>query len=322
MRHGSRWAHRRRSLLLSAVLLGWSGCATDRPARPPAAAQPWLEEGFAGRRITTAHFDVISTVRDAEFEAALPAFVEAAYRHYETTLPPSGQVDSKLTMYVFGSRAEWERFTRRRFPVRFPVYSRIRAGGFTEGDVSVSFYPNRAATLATLAHEGWHQYVDSRFDSTIPAWLNEGLACRHEAVQFTGPKPRFMPRHNTFRINDLREAVQMDTLLSLPRLVTTDAGQVISLSGTRAAETYYAQAWALIDFLRHGAGGRHADAFDRLLADITNDTFRIRLSAARLSTSDAAGLSLGELAFQTYFGCASAAVADEYYDHLIRLTGF
>ena len=90
----------------------------------------------------------------------------------------------------------------------------------------------------------------------------------------------------------------------------------------RRTETYYAQAWALVDFLRHGAGGRYAKAFDQLLDDIANDTFRVRLSAAKLATADAATLPLGELTFQTYFGGPSSAAADEYYDHLIRLTGF
>lgn len=322
MRHGSWRAPRHRSLLFSAVLLGLSGCATGGAVRGSATVQPWLEDGFAGRRITTAHFEIISTLRDAEFEAALPAFVEAAHKRYEATLPPPRRADSRLTMYVFGTRTEWERFTRRRFPVRFPIYSRIRAGGFTEGNVSVSFYTNRAATLATVAHEGWHQYVDARFASPIPAWLNEGLACCHEAVQFADSTPRFTPRHNTFRINNLCEAVQTDMLLSLPRLLSTDAGQVIGLSGSRAAETYYAQAWALIDFLQRGAGGRYADAYDRLLGDIANDAFRVRLSAQKLGTPDAVRLSQGELAFQTYFGGTTEVMANEYYDHLIRLTGF
>ena len=322
MRLGPHLAHRYKSLPLLALALAGSGCATfSGPDRAPATMQPWSQEGFTGRRITTAHFDIISTIRDPEFEIALPTFVEAAYKRYEATLPPPGGADTKLTMYVFGTRTEWERFTRRRFPVRYPIYSQIHAGGFTEGDVSVSFYPNRAATLATLAHEGWHQYVGSRFDSPIPAWLNEGLACAHEAVQFAGSEPRFTPRHNTFRINNLREAVRMDTLLSLDQIIATDAGRMIGGGDARRTETYYAQAWALVDFLRHGAGGRYADAFDRLLADIANDTFRVHLSAARLGMTDGAP-ALGELAFQTYFGGPSSGAADEYYDHLIRVTGF
>ena len=322
MGHESRRSRWIRGCLLFAAALSWNGCATEERIRIPGAVQSWSEDGFTGRRITTAHFEIKSTLQDAEFEAALPAFVEAAFERYEATLPAHPKIDSKLTMYVFGTRTEWERFTRRRFSARYPVYSRIRAGGFTEDDVSVLFYPNRAATLATLAHEGWHQYVGSHFDSPIPAWLDEGLACIHEAVQFVSSEPRFTPRHNTFRMNSLREAIQSDTLWSLPELVATDAGQVIGLGDVRAAGRYYAQTWALIDFLRHGAGGRYADAFESLLADIAADTFRVRLSAIRLTTSDTPALPLGELTFRTYFDCPSAALADEYYDHLIRLAGF
>ena len=311
-----------RVALILATALATYGCTPQVKMELASATQDWAEEGLAGQRITTAHFEIISTVRDAELEAGLPGFMEAAYRRYQDTLPSPEDRPSKLTVYVFGTRPEWEQFTRRRFPARYPVYSRIRAGGFTEDDVSVLFYVNRAATLATLAHEGWHQYLAAGFGTPIPAWLNEGLACYHEAVDCAGAEPRFTPRHNTFRINSLREALQTDTLLSLPEIVTTDAGQILSRDRSRITQIYYAQAWALITFLRHGAGGRHAADFERLLADLADDTFRVRVSAARLGATDPSGVSLGEAAFRAYFGRGPEALADEYYDHLVRVAGF
>lgn len=316
----------RPSRVLARILLlgfaGWTtGCATPASSRVVWTSEEWSQEGFSGRRISTAHFEIISTLRDAEFEAGLPEFVEAAYRRYQDTIPSTSAAQPKLAMYVFGTRPEWKRFTQRHFPVRYPLYARIRSGGFTEGEISVSFYTNRAATLATLAHEGWHQYVGRHFGAPLPAWLNEGLACYHEAVEYSNGEPRFTPQRNTFRITHLREAVQNDTLLSLPELVATDSGRIISRGHGPLTQAYYAQAWALITFLRHGAGGRHADAFDQLLGDLANDTFRVRLSAARLERGGSSDLGLGKAAFRAYFGCPSAALADEYYSHLIDVAG-
>jgi len=301
--------------------LAISGCAPRSPS-VAVVKSAWSDDGFVGRRFVTDHFEINSTLSDAEFEAALPAFVEAAYRRYEATLPTAGRPEHKLTMYVFGTRLEWERFTRRRFPARAAVYSRIRSGGFTEGDTSVSFFMNRSATLATLAHEGWHQYVGSRFAFAIPAWLNEGLACCHEAVEYAGRQPTFDPSHNTFRINSLREAVQTGKLLPLRRIVDTDAGEVISQEHSGVTQVYYAQAWTLVTFLRHGGGGKYAKDFDRLLSDIADGTFPVRLSAAKLTGSERNSTSVGAAAFEVFFGHAPEELAGEYHDYLVRTAGF
>ncbi len=305
-----------------AITLFVAGCVVTKSARVVPTAEPWSHDGFAGRRFTSEHFDIFSTLRDTEFESAIPDFVEAAYKQYETTLPTSTDARAKLTMYIFAARSEWMRFTRRRFPARAPIYAKIRSGGYTEGTVSVLFYVNRSSTLATIAHEGWHQYVGAFFEGLLPAWLNEGLACCHEAVEYAGPKPKFTPRHNTFRINNLREAIQQDTLMSLSELVNTHAGDVISQDHTRITQGYYAQTWALITFLRHGAGGRYASALSTLLRDITEGRYAARVGASRLITNNGRSLSPGEAVFRAYFDCAPDALADQYYDHLIRIAGY
>ncbi len=301
--------------------LATCGCAPRSPS-VAVGKTAWSDDEFVGRRFVTDHFEINSTLTDAEFEAALPAFVEAAYRRYELTFPVAGRPEHKLTMYLFGTRSEWERFTRRRFPARAAVYARIRSGGFTEGDTSASFFVSRSATLATLAHEGWHQYVGSRFAFAIPAWLNEGLACCHESVEYAGPQPTFDPSHNTFRINSLREAVQSGRLLPLRRIVDTDAGEVISQEHSGVTQVYYAQAWTLVTFLRHGGGARYAKDFDRLLSDIADGTFPVRLSAAKLTGSNQDTATTGAVTLEAYFGRTPGELAGEYHDYLVRTAGF
>ncbi len=320
----------RRLVGLGVVLCGaWitAGCAHPGRVNPSQAwFVSWTGEGIQGRRITTAHFEIISTVVDDEFERGLPGFLERAYAEYEKTLPGVRPVDERLTTYVFGLRDEWTRFTRTHYPLRLEVYARIRSGGFTEGTTAASFYVSRGVTLATLAHEGWHQYVNARVDRPIPAWINEGLACTFESFDLDHGAPRFKPRRNAFRINSLREAIQRDTLIPLAEMLDTDAGEVILSDRTKNTDTYYAQAWALITFLRYGAGGRYASAFKRMMGDVASGSFHVRISAARLTSADktygAMPISDGRAAFVAYFDTAPEDVQEDYYDHLVRKAGF
>ena len=308
-------------VVAGAAMVGGCAASGRGPAQVNVSTSSWNDAGLVGRRLTTDHFEIISTLQDATLEAALPGFLEAAYRRYEQTLPPA-DVHDRLVTHIFGSRAQWARFAADRYPMRYDIYRRIRTGGFTEGSTSVSFHASRASTLATLAHEGWHQYVNARCPRPIPAWLNEGLACYHEAVEFTGPEPRFTPNRNTFRRNSLREAIQRKQTLSLRDLLATDAGQVIGRHPGVVAHVYYAQAWALITFLRHGPDKRLHTAFERLLADVATGEFSARVGAVRLTEPDFAADAPAVVAFRTYFKITPEALDEAFHRHLVQLAGF
>ena len=308
-------------IVMGAAVIGGCAVGDRRPALVNASVSPWEDGGLTGRRLATDHFEIISTLQDATLEAALPGFLEAAHRCYELTLPADGTHD-RLVTHIFGSRDQWTRFAAVRYPMRFDIYRRIRTGGFTEGSTAVSFHTGRASTLATLAHEGWHQYANARCPRPIPAWLNEGLACYHEAFDFTGPEPRFTPNRNTFRRNSLRDAMRENRMFSLRELLATDAGQMIGRHPGEAAQAYYAQAWALIILLRHGPDKRLNAAFERLLADISAGTFSARVGAARLTEPALATDEPGVAAFRTYFEVTPEAMDDAFRRHLTQLAGF
>lgn len=328
--------------LLACMAIALAPYACRATQQGPAAAfsvDDWTGEGLVGRRYHTDHFEIISTLRDREFETALPAFCEAAHARYVQTIsfPPN---ETQLVTHVFADRAQWAAFTRRRFPERFDVYSRIRHGGFTEGNVSALFYVDRATALATIAHEGWHQYVNAHVEEPLPAWINEGLGSYHEAIEYSSDEPRFTPLRNTFRINALIDALKRDRLLSVRELVETDAGRVLIAGDDAATHAYYAQTWALITLLRHGANGKFAPAFQQMMDDIATGTFHSRLSALRVarqreiasgsgsesasvsqSPSPAVAESDGALALIAYFDHTPEALQDVYYDHVVRVTG-
>jgi hypothetical protein len=322
------YLHRRTTIVLAAgvlmiALLASGGCASSASgAKVAADVQDWSQGGFSGRKITTDHFVIYSTLIDRELEAVLPEFMEACYERYESTFrtPPAEPI--RLTTYIFSNRQEWQRYIRENHPARSSVYQRILSGGFSEGTLSASFFTARSTALSCLAHEGFHQYVHARCPDAVPAWVNEGLACYHEAYSYASGKPEFTPRENTFRIGHLRDALQRKELLPLREIVATDAGQVISHRNSIVTQTYYAQAWALVTYLRHGGGGRYARAFDRMLKDIADGTIRIKASAARLTASARPGMSFGEAVFASYFGVAPNEIEDEYYNHLVKACGF
>lgn len=332
------------------LLIPVSSCRTPagKPALPvvkaPAVSvsvQTWSGEGLSGRLLSTEHFDIISTLRDEPFEAALPGFLEAAYRRYAEIIPddpesrgfsPRGDPRSgprrvkpvvrRLTTYIFGTRWEWQRFARRRFSSRYEVYARIVSGGFAEGTTSVSFHRSRSSTLATLAHEGWHQYVAASVPGPMPAWLDEGFACYHEAVDFAGAEPRFTPQHNTFRINSLRDALQADRLLPLSEIIDTNAGDIITHGHAGIAQVYYAQVWALVTFLKHGDEGRYAAGLQLMLNHIADGSFHVRSGAARLTGNDGAAESAAHSVFRTYFSRSVEEITEPYREHLIRIADF
>lgn len=299
-----------------------AGCSTTPLSPITFDTQKWTDGGFAGRQISTRHFDIYSTLRDEKFESALPGFLEGAHDAYEKLLPSPPGRNERLVLYVFGLRSEWETFTERRFPVRYPIYRRIRNGGFSEGNVSVLFCQNRGSALATIAHEGFHQYASSRFTQVLPAWLNEGLACGFESADSFGIRPRFDPSNNHFRINSLREGIQQDDLMSLAEIVETDAGRMLGGKSLRNTDAYYAQVWALITFLRDGSGGRYRADLDRLLEEIANDTLGKRLSADSLLSGGPAPTTFGETVFRTYFYATPNELEAAYYDHLVRMAGY
>lgn len=307
-------------LLFCGAALALFGCSQPQ-ARLAVVREAWSEEGFEGLRITTPHFIIYSTLSDKPFEEALPGFLEAAFKRYEATFSTPAPEPIRLDVYVFGRREEWENFTRLRYPANFDVYRHIRSGGFTEGSLSVSFYTSRFGAWSTMAHEGWHQYLAARVKRPVPAWINEGLACYHEAVSFAGREPVFTPLKNVGRSPRLRDAFQRDQLIPLGALVRTDAGQAITHEQTDRDARYYAQVWALIAFLRDGPNQERTLAFGAMLSDLADGTFHAKVSEARLRDEGRRITNFGELAFVHYFGSSPDELSGAYREYLPGLLG-
>jgi hypothetical protein len=285
--------------------------------------ESWDAQGLPGTHLATSHFDLYTTVDDAELLDFLPHFLEAAYGRYVEILPPNAEPATKLQTYLFATQRQWDSFTRRRFPSRYNVYSRIQMGGFSEGDTCVVYYlPQRGDTLAVIAHEGMHQYFGSQFQQRIPAWLNEGLACYCEGFDIAGNKTRFSATNNRFRINALRDALRSEGLLDLTDFLSTNAGKVIHKSRSRLTRSYYAQAWALIAYLRDGAPAEYRAGLKELLEDVRRGDLNRRARATRVSSESASRMSFGEAVFRTYVTDDLEEFDLRFREYARKLAGF
>ncbi len=296
------------------VLLVVAGCIAP-PRRPPESvpfqSEPWKFGSAAGIRIMTAHYDIRTTLRDHVLLDAVPGFVEAAYQHYASLLPPVRPAAERMPVYLFASRTQWEAFTRRFGGERAGLLLKVRYGGYCERGVTVIEYVAHQVTFPLLMHEGFHQYVHHHLEAPLPAWLNEGLAVLCEGQRWGASHVEaFDPWYNPKRRNDLAEALARDRLYSLRKLLASDAGDVID-SGARSIATYYAQVWALVLFLRDGSDGRYAPGLKRLLDAAARGELAAHARAAQI-WSDRGTPSYGEDVFRAFISDDLDAVNREY----------
>jgi hypothetical protein len=161
------------------------------------------------------------------------------------------------------------------------IYLGLGRGGYTiEGD-AVLFDIGRWDTLAIAAHEGWHQYTQATFKQALPAWLEEGLACYMEGHRWQRgeAKPTFAPWRNFERFGELREAHRDGDLFPLDEILS-GVPQGFLKSGRSKLLTYYAQVWAVTQYLAEGEDGRYRKALEELLQDAAAGRISAKVAAS------------------------------------------
>ncbi len=221
------------------------------------------------RCIRTAHYDLYTTLEDRSLASQIAQLLEGGLVQYRRLTPAVGISGRPMSVYLFQYRNQWADFTEGMGGEDAPVYLQIVRGGYTHGDTSVCFYLGDVSTWSVVAHEGFHQYVGRHFQSRIPPFLEEGLACLFESPVWVDELPRWNLSINFKRMNTLREAVAGGELRPVMELIQLQAGDVVGESFERI-EAFYAQAWALAKFLREADGGAHRPALLAMLDDAAN----------------------------------------------------
>ena len=100
--------------------------------------------------------------------------------------------------------------------------------------------PRREFMMETVRHEGFHQFLD-RFIPDAPTWFNEGMAVYYEATQMENGRLKVgEPSRESLRTLEDSEMLEIDAFFGLEPSAFYKRGHAA-----------YAQAWAIVHFLRH-----------------------------------------------------------------------
>lgn len=143
-------------------------------------AGPTWRERFEYR---SARFHVVSDI-DKRTCVEAAEILETALGHYTATLAPIPR-DGKgrSPVFVFSGHSGYLRYTRdttlveseNTLGVYYPALEQLLIWNT----------PDREEMLATIRHEGFHQYLDRVAGDEAPRWLQEGLAVYWEEADFT-----------------------------------------------------------------------------------------------------------------------------------------
>lgn len=277
----------------------------------PAESSPWSYGGREGRKLVTEHYEIFTTLRDQRLIDSLPQAMETTYAWFQRLAPVPDPPRERMPVYLFADRDDWTYFTRRNFPQKAALLTKVRNGGYTEGSTAVIEYVAHQVTVTVMAHEGMHQYLHHCVRQRVPAWLNEGLAVLCEGQRWDADGLRgFDPWFNPARRNALAEALLRNDLYPLEELLRINAGHVVG-GPTRGIATYYAQVWALLLFLREGEQGKYAEGFRQLMAALPDEKLEARARAAFV-TSDRPEYDMGTGLFMAFISPEIEAVDAEY----------
>lgn len=291
------------ALACAAVLCALAGCESASmrgSAVLMSETQAWSFGRAKGTVVTTEHYEIYTTTRDPMLIDASVRMCEGQYQRIHDVL--SITPTSKMKVYLFATRGQWEEFTKATLGARGPEYLRIRDGGYSVGGMAAVYYLKRYPTLAVLGHEVFHQYVDAATDVRVPAWANEGLATWFESHEWDDVTPVFTPKKNMLRCGALARGLKNGEAFTLRELLATHAGQVAVLPKPKVA-MYYAQLWALVRFLKEGDGTKrtYTTSFETFVTEFGSQQMTSRAGAYLATHPQAGEINFGEAVFRGYF---------------------
>ncbi len=222
----------------------------------------WDNKYDRGITITTKNYIIHTTVLEPLMLRQVPAFMESAHRAYQKQLPELIETKTKFTVYLFGTREQWEEFTKEFAGRQSVSYLKIKKGAYYLNGACVTYNIGRRATFSVLAHEGWHQFNSKHFAYRLPSWLDEGIAMMFEVSRYDKGKFTFHPEQSG-RLGSLRKTISSGKMIPLKNIIALNPGQVVS--DPDAIRAFYAQSYALVRFLREEGYGKRLKKFHNLL---------------------------------------------------------
>ncbi|TKJ33842.1 MAG: hypothetical protein CEE38_19665 [Planctomycetes bacterium B3_Pla] len=231
------------------------------------SVEVWTNKYGPGLKLTTAHYEIFTTLSKPGMLRRIPGFVESVYRAYNSQLPELIETRAKLTVYLFADRRQWEDFTRDFAGEQAETFCSIKAGAYYHNGACVAYDIGAERTFAVIGHEGWHQFTDRHFRFRLPSWLDEGVAMLFETGQAQDGAFYLDPARNAYRLNALAKTLTGGRMIPLKELIASNPGDALAMDRTDAVMTFYSQSYALVRFLQEADGGRRLGDYHRLLTD-------------------------------------------------------
>ncbi len=233
------------------------------------SVEVWENEFGPGLKLTTAHYEILTTLLEPLMLSQVPGFMESAYRGYNSQLPEPVETTTKFTIYLFAERKQWEDFTKVFAGAQAPLYCKIKSGAYYLNDACVAYNIGRERTFSALGHEGWHQFNKKHFKYRIPSWIDEGIAMLFETSRFEQGLFYFEPGLNMSRLGSLKLTLMKNQMIPLKELIAMNPGEAL-VTGDDTVMAFYGQAYALVRFLREDNYGKRLGNYHQLLEDGLN----------------------------------------------------
>ena len=124
--------------------------------------------------------------------------------------------------------------------------------------------------FAQLYHEAFHAYVENyvcpQAGSTLPHWLNEGLAQIFEAGQIEADSLRIDAPDRT-RLVQLQDDLRAERPLTIEEVVAADEQDFLNPSSSRSAQRYYLYSWGLAYYLTFEKNRLRPEILDSFLCN-------------------------------------------------------
>ena len=225
----------------------------------------WENEYGPGLKLTTAHYEIFTTLLEPLILRQIPGFVESAYRGYQGQLPEPIETRSRFTIYLFATRKQWEDFTRSFAGARAEMYCKVKAGAYYLNGACVAYNIGRERTFSVLGHEGWHQFNSKHFTFRLPSWLDEGIATLFEVHRYKDGLFYFEPGRNGYRLGALKKTLINGNMIPLRELIGANPGEVLATDEEDVVSAFYSQSYALVRFLREDAYGKRLWDYHKML---------------------------------------------------------
>jgi hypothetical protein len=295
-------------LALSALAL----CAAPTLAqrnRPPANDGPSLRVPADMKRYETKYYVMFTDITEDEAREAAIRMTKMAEEYHARTQDFSGAIRQKFPFYLFREASDY-----------YASGAMKGSAGVFDGSTLRAIAGEKVGgrTWHVVQHEGFHQFAHAVIGTgTMPMWANEGLAEYFGEAVFTGDGfvSGVMP---PFRVKRLKRAVEGDAIRPVSEMMRLSNAQ---WNGELNIANYD-QAWAMVQFLAHGDGGKYQKAFSRFMGAIGGGQDAARAWAANFGND--AGASGFEREFKRWITeLDDNPTADKYCEGTVaKLTSF